>query len=462
MAKEKRRNMAKEQEKTNVFGIPTTGVEGVPSEPQFTGRYLVLLTEGAETDGKKTVAKAAGLKSIASSEDFTSEEFGPEDIAGADGLVLSQISVMVVEGDPDSMAAVAGLPQETGGVQTTEPEQICYATQLASDSGFTATPDYVRGYRDGVNQLADALLAGKAAAEELISAAWIETQFTWGLQATRVPVSSFSGKGIRVAVLDTGMDLKHPDFAGRSIASRSFIFGQSVQDGHGHGTHCIGTACGPRKPPLPPAYPPPVPRYGIAHEAAICVGKVLSNQGSGGDAGILTGINWAVRKKCQVVSMSLGAPVPVGAPPSFIYEMVARRALKLGTLIIAAAGNDSNRPGMIRPVGRPANCPSIMAVASLDENLGVSYFSNGGINPNGGEINIAAPGRNVFSSWPMPTRYRRISGTSMATPHVAGIAALYCQRSNAKGKALWNMLLNTARHLPLPARDVGAGLVQAP
>jgi len=258
------------------------------------------------------------------------------------------------------------------------------------------------------------------------------------------------------------MDLKHPDFAGRTVISSSFISGQSVQDGHGHGTHCIGTACGPKKPPLPPAYSTPVPRYGIAYDAAIYAGKVLSNQGSGGDAGILTGINWAVRRKCQVVSMSLGAPVPVGAPPSFIYEMVARRALKLGTLIIAAAGNDSNRPASIRPVSRPANCPSIMAVASLDENLRVSYFSNGGINPNGGEVNLAAPGRNVFSSWPMPTRYNKISGTSMATPHVAGIAALYCQRTHATGQALWNVLLNTARHMPLPARDVGAGLVQAP
>jgi len=160
--------------------------------------------------------------------------------------------------------------------------------------------------------------------------------------------------------------------------------------------------------------------------------------------------------------MSLGAPVPVGAPPSVIYENVAKRALQLGTLIIAAAGNDSNRPGLIRPVGRPANSPSIMAVASLDENLGVSFFSNGGINPNGGEVNIAGPGRNVYSSVPMAARYGRKSGTSMATPHVAGIAALHCQKSNATGMALWHLLLNTAKHLPLPPRDVGAGLVQAP
>lgn len=454
--------MAKEREKSNLFSIPPTGVEGAPSEPQFTGRYLALLTEGSESAGQKTLAKAAGVKNIASSEDFKSEELCAEDIAGADALVLSKIGVMVVEGDPERMAAVADLPPDAGGIQAIEPEQICYATQLDSESGFAATPDYVRGYRDGVNQLTDAILTTKAAGEELISVAWVETQFTWGLQATRVPTSPWSGKGIKVAVLDTGMDLRHPDFAGRTIVPRSFVPGQSVQDGHGHGTHCIGTACGPKKPPLPPVYPPPVPRYGIAYEAAIYAGKVLSNGGSGGDSGILAGINWAIENKCQVVSMSLGALVPVGVPPSFIYEMVARRALNSGTLIIAAAGNDSNRPGTIRPVNRPANCPSIMAVASLDENLGISYFSNGGINPNGGEVNIAGPGRNVFSSWPMPTRYRKISGTSMATPHVAGIAALYCQKSNAKGKALWNMLLSMAKHLPLPPRDVGAGLVQAP
>ena len=104
-----------------------------------------------------------------------------------------------------------------------------------------------------------------------------------------------------------------------------------------------------------------------------------------------------------------------------------------------------------------------MAVAALDSNLGVAFFSNRGINPNGGQIDIAAPGVNVFSSWPMPTRYRRLQGTSMATPHVAGIAALYAEADpNARGAALWQALVGGARRLPIAAVDVGAGLVQAP
>jgi subtilisin family serine protease len=453
--------MPKQTDKPNLLSVPTLVIEDIPKEPQFTGRHLVLLAEGEENAGQKTLAKAAGVRSVAHSKDFKNAESMAADIEGADAVVLSEIGVMVVGGDPDQMAAVVDLEDGKGGIAATEPEQICHAIH-DQETGFATTPDYVRGYRDGVNHLADALLQGKAGEEEeTVSLAWVETSVTWGLQATRVPRSRFSGKGIKVAVLDTGLDLTHPDFKGRPIVWKSFVPGPWVPL-HPHGTHCIGTACGPKAPPLPPAVPPPVPRFGIAYEAAIYVGKVLGANGSGGDAGVLAGINWALENKCQLVSMSLGAPVPVGAPPSAIYQAVGKKALALGTLIVAAAGNDSNRPAVIRPVGRPANSPSIMAVASLDENLGVSFFSNGGINPNGGEVNIAAPGRNVFSTVPMPTRYAKYSGTSMATPHVAGIAALYCQKTHATGQALWNLLVNTARHLPLPARDAGAGLAQAP
>ena len=127
-----------------------------------------------------------------------------------------------------------------------------------------------------------------------------------GLIACKVPPSLRSGSGIKVAVLDTGFDLGHPDFAGRPVVSQTFV-GQPVQDLHSHGTHCIGTACGPKAPAGN------TPRYGIAFRASIFVGKVLSNSGSGTGAGVLAGMNWAIANRCQVISMSLGSQSPVQA-----------------------------------------------------------------------------------------------------------------------------------------------------
>jgi subtilisin family serine protease len=126
--------------------------------------------------------------------------------------------------------------------------------------------------------------------------------------------------------------------------------------------------------------------------------------------------------------------------------------LSRGLLIVAAAGNSG--PG---PTQAPANSPTIMAVASLDPGLAPSSFSCRG------KIDIAGPGRDVYSSVPRPTRYGVKSGTSMATPHVAGCAALWAQTSpGLRGMALWNRLLASARPLPYPATQVGRGLVQAP
>jgi subtilisin family serine protease len=315
--------------------------------------------------------------------------------------------------------------------------------------------DYVRGWRDAAAALYEQVAAGAAVEAPPAAAVYVDTdQFTWGLQATMVSTSPRTGAGTTVAVLDTGLDLDHPDFADRSITAQSFVSGEAPQDGHGHGTHCVGTSCGP-------ASPQGSRRYGVASDAAILVGKVLSNQGRGTDGSILAGINWAVANQAQVISMSLGANVPW---VSTAYETAGRRALDAGSLIVAAAGNNAMRSiGFKGFVGIPANSPSIMAVAAVDSRLGIADFSARS-NPlvEGGKVDVAGPGVAVYSSWPMPERYRIISGTSMATPHAAGIAALWHEVTGKMGSGLWSTLVGEAHHLDLPSADVGAGLVQAP
>ncbi len=314
---------------------------------------------------------------------------------------------------------------------------------------------YAAAYRDGVDDLAARLLradgpGGDRAAEPPFADT---AQATWGIQAVRAPSSPRSGAGIAVAVLDTGFDSTHPDFAGRSVTTRSFVAGETAQDGHGHGTHCIGTACGPRDPATGP-------RYGVAHGAEIFAGKVLSDAGSGSDGGILAGIDWAVTNRCPVISMSLGADVVQAHPP---YSAAGRRALQQGSLIIAAAGNNADRRvGRTGFVGAPANSPEIMAVGALEQQLATAYFSARSMPARGGQVDIAGPGYQVLSSWPMPTRYRTISGTSMATPHVAGIAALWAEATGRRGLELWATLCLEAQRLLEPSLDVGSGLCVAP
>jgi len=129
--------------------------------------------------------------------------------------------------------------------------------------------------------------------------------------------------------------------------------------------------------------------------------------------------------------------------------------------VVAAAGNESARPQRINPVGSPANASTFMAVGAVDSSLQPASFSCGGMNP-GQEVDIAAPGVAILSCLP-GNNYARWEGTSMATPHVTGVAALLAQSNNTfRGWALWARVLQLASRLQLPARDVGKGLLQAP
>ena len=409
-------------------------------EIQTTGSYLVLLPEDDLSSGMSALSDSTGTTDI-------------------DDSAASNLGVAVVDLDPDQLQSLNTAVAGSQPILAAEPEQIMYAIENISING-----EFLRGYKEGtidaINSLTNKLQSQESNLEtESSTSLFRNGANTWGLQATKVTESRYSGRGIKIAVLDTGMDLKHPDFASRNIIERSFIRGEATQDANGHGTHCIGTACGP----LNPINSSASMRYGVAYNAEIFAGKVLSNRGSGSDRGILAGIDWAISNGCQIISMSLGAPTRRGEKFSQIYETVAKRALAKGTLIIAAAGNESSRPSDIRPVGRPANCPSVMGVAALDSRLQIARFSCGSINPDGGGIDIAAPGVDVYSSWPtVKSPYNSINGTSMATPHVAGIAALYAEATGKRGLELWGTLMGDAKRLELFSTDVGIGLVQAP
>lgn len=403
-----------------------------------TGRFLISFREGWVEEGLKSL-KAQNFR-VADARDFTDQAVSLEDARDAEALVFPELGVALVGGDAlehHGMNVLDKLSVDSP-IEIIEPEYFVFSESADFKSADSKNSEYLRGFLRAASTIARDLgveLDGEETEEEADA-----QQPTWGLTRCRVPQSHWSGAGIKVAVLDTGMDLGHPDFAGRELVTRSFV-GEPVQDMNGHGTHCIGTACGPQTPGEN------TQRYGIAYEAQVFVGKVLNNSGSSTGAGVLAGLNWAIANRCEVISMSLGSQSPVQAA----YTHAGEAALRNGCLIIAAAGNSATN------TGAPANSPSVMSVASLDPSLKPSNFSNYG------KIEIAAPGRDIFSAWPRPTRHKAISGTSMAAPHVAGCAALWAQSdASLRGNKLWQRLLASAQELPLTESQVGAGLVQAP
>ncbi|HLZ85663.1 MAG TPA: S8 family serine peptidase [Puia sp.] len=298
---------------------------------------------------------------------------------------------------------------------------------------------------------------------------------TWGVQAVNVLKSGFIGKGVKVAVLDTGFDFTHVDFADRAIHRKSFIGRQAI-DKDGHGTHCAGVAVGGRR-------GRGGARYGVASGARLYIGKILDDAGEGSDGLALAGIEWALEKGCRVISMSFGASPEEGDGYSAIFESVAQTVMAHRCLLIAATGNDSKR-GRIAPVNHPANCPSVMAVGALTPAMKVAEFSCGGVGlaaavgrglsseatrggrhvagpglDGGGQVDIAAPGDMILSA-KVGGGYIVESGTSMAAPFVAGVAALlWEQYPGASAWEIWARLTQQAQRLALPASAVGAGLV---
>lgn len=272
----------------------------------------------------------------------------------------------------------------------------------------------------------------------------------WGIGAVGADTTSASGAGVKVAVLDTGIDSAHPAFAGVTLTQMDFS-GSGNGDGKGHGTHCAGTIFGRDVDGV---------RIGVARGVTqALIGKVLANNGSGDSDMIFRGIQWAVNEGARVISMSLGFDFPGlvkqlvekdGWPADLatsaaleayrgnlrmfdaLMSMVqASAAFTGGTVLVAAAGNESKRninPDHEIGVSIPAAANDIVSVGALETTpagLKVAYFSNTGpiISGPGVKITSAKAGGGLVD----------FNGTSMATPHVAGCAALWWEELGAMG-----------------------------
>jgi subtilisin family serine protease len=398
---------------------------------KHTGRNLVLLNPGLKREPFFKRAKSASIKLAHFNDYISTPEKYLKAFSEADGIYFEGLNVAVINFNKEDELVYLNEKYSTRPILFTEPERYVYkigSQRLAVET--ESMKPRKRKYRD-------------------------TDKFAWGIRATGVSDEPYTGQGINIAILDTGIFKQHIDLAGRKIITKKFVSGGSATDIDGHGTHCAGVACGyTDESGL---------RYGVAYKSNIYCGKVLNDQGEGTDGGILAGIEWSIAKKCKVISMSLGAASEIDEPYSETYENVARRAMKQGSLIVAAAGNESDRPLYVAPVGHPANCPSILAVGAIDSSFKIAGFSCGGMNEKGGQVDLVAPGVSVYSMINVQHGHDKWDGTSMATPFVAGIAALFFeQNSGASPMDVWSLLSQHARRLDISSIDGGSGLVQAP
>ncbi|MGC4852425.1 S8 family serine peptidase [Micromonospora sp. DT4] len=304
----------------------------------------------------------------------------------------------------------------------------------AASTGRSAGPT-APSFTAGVDKV---WLDGKAKAALADTTAQIGAPEAWAAGGT--------GSGVRVAVLDSGVDTTHPDLVNRIAASRSFIPGQDVIDRNGHGTHTAstvagtGAASGGRE-------------KGVAPGADLVIGKVLDDFGSGPISGVIAGMEWAARtERAKVINMSLG----VGAWRSQddpLSQSVNQLTAETGALFVVAAGNSGPDPYTL---GAPGTADAALTIGAVDGADHLADFSSAGprMIDDGLKPDLTAPGVDVLAARSQHIEwgegfYRLDSGTSMAAPHVAGAAALLAQKHPTwSGRQIKDALMGTS--VPTP------------
>ena len=271
---------------------------------------------------------------------------------------------------------------------------------------------------------------------EILEATSEEDEWTYGLRKVGVPETraayGLTGKGVRVGVLDTGIDPEHPDLKGKIIAWKDFAGkAKEAKDAHGHGTHCAGTIAGGNSDGK---------HIGVAPEAKLIIGRIFGDNGGTSLGKIHSGMKWmadpdgnpSTSDNPHIVSNSWGGP-----QRPYFFERTSWKIVEtwraLGIVPVFAAGNSGDSP---KTMGTPGGYPHSFAVGATDNTDAIAYFSSRGPIKWKGESyikpDISAPGVKVLSAKP-GGGYQLMSGTSMACPHISGLAALLLQANPALG-----------------------------
>jgi len=269
--------------------------------------------------------------------------------------------------------------------------------------------------------------------------------------------AGYDGAGVTVAVLDTGVDATHPDLAGQVVDTQSFVPGEDTTDVNGHGTHVASTIVGT-------GAASGGDYKGVAPAAHLIMGKVLGgSEGYGQDSWVMAGMQWAAQSGAPVVSMSLGDTMPSdGSDPMALA--VDSLSAQYGTLFVIAAGNAGPET-----ISTPGAAASALTVGAVDKQDNLAWFSSTGPLTGTAALkpDIVAPGVDITAARSQQMTdggsglYRTISGTSMATPHVAGSAAILSQEHPGwTGEQLKEQLMSSAKGLAdYSPYDVGTGRV---
>ncbi|MER7570643.1 S8 family peptidase [Streptomyces sp. NPDC126514] len=292
----------------------------------------------------------------------------------------------------------------------------------AVQTPYTETPDLWAAVTNGdrtASGIAHVWLDGTRKATLDTSVAQIGTPKAWS--------AGYDGKGVKIAVLDTGVDANHPDLKDQVIASKNFTPAATAEDKVGHGTHVASIAAGT-------GAKSGGKFKGVAPGAQVLNGKVLDDTGSGDDSGILAGIEWAAEQGAQVVNLSLGGMDTPEVDP--LEAAVNKLSAEKGILFAIAAGNSGPES-----VGSPGSAEAALTVGAVDDKDRLAGFSSTGPRLGDGAIkpDVTAPGVDITAAsakgsmieqevGEKPAGYLTISGTSMATPHVAGAAAILKQQ----------------------------------